>query len=83
MRYCARCVYPENTKPTIIFDEDGVCSGCRYHESRKQVEVDWTERESLFSEIVEEAKKHASDRGLSHDCIIPVSGGKDSHYQVG
>ena len=82
MRYCARCVYPENTKPTIIFDEDGVCSGCRYHESRKQVEVDWTERESLFSEIVEEAKKHASDRGLSHDCIIPVSGGKDSHYQV-
>ena len=34
MKYCARCVYPENARPAIIFDESGVCSGCRYHESR-------------------------------------------------
>ena len=33
MKYCARCLYPENAKPTIIFDEDGICSGCRYIES--------------------------------------------------
>lgn len=36
MEYCARCCYPENAKPTIIFDDEGICSGCRYHESRKK-----------------------------------------------
>lgn len=83
MRYCARCLYPENARPTIIFDEEGVCSGCRYHESRsKQLEINWDEREAMFKQIIEEAKRMAKERGNSHDCIVPVSGGKDSHYQV-
>lgn len=82
MRYCARCLYPENAKPTIIFDEEGVCSGCRYHESRGKLEIDWNERKEIFEQIVEEARRMARKLGNSHDCIIPVSGGKDSHYQV-
>lgn len=82
MRYCARCLYPENAKPTIIFDEEGVCSGCRYHESRKFLEIDWDERWEMLEEIAEEAKRLAAERGNGHDCIVPVSGGKDSHYQV-
>lgn len=82
MRYCARCMYPENARPTIIFDEFGVCSGCRYHESRGTVEVNWQERWQIFEDICAEAKNMAKQRGNSHDCIIPVSGGKDSHYQV-
>ena len=83
MKYCARCLYPENAKPTIIFDEEGICSGCRYHESRsKQLDIDWNEREGMFVQILEEAKRQAKERGNSHDCIVPVSGGKDSHYQV-
>lgn len=82
MRYCAKCLYPENAKPTIIFDDEGVCSGCRYNESRAKIEVDWTERWSMFEQIAAEAKRMAKARGNRHDCIIPVSGGKDSHYQV-
>lgn len=82
MRYCKRCLYPENSRPTIIFDEEGVCSGCRYHQSRKQLEIDWDERRKIFEGILIEAKKLAKQRGNSHDCIIPVSGGKDSHFQV-
>lgn len=82
MRYCKRCLYPENAKPTIIFDDDGVCSGCRYHESRKHVEVDWTERQAMLEQILDEARTLARERGNSHDCIVPVSGGKDSHFQV-
>ncbi|MBY0532206.1 MAG: N-acetyl sugar amidotransferase [Xanthobacteraceae bacterium] len=82
MEYCARCLYPANAKPTIIFDDDGVCSGCRYHESRKTIEIDWDERQKQFERIVDEAKKMARERGNSHDCIIPISGGKDSHFQV-
>lgn len=82
MEYCARCMYPANAKPTIIFDEEGVCSGCRYHESRQKLEVGWEEREEMLREILDEAKAMARERGNPHDCIIPVSGGKDSHFQV-
>lgn len=82
MKYCKRCLYPENAKPTIIFDDEGVCSGCRYHESRKHVEVDWSERQKMLEQILDEAKQMAHRRGNSHDCIVPVSGGKDSHFQV-
>ena len=83
MRYCARCLYPENARPTIIFDDEGICSGCRYHESRShQLEINWSEREAMLLQILDEAKRMANERGNSHDCIIPVSGGKDSHYQV-
>jgi N-acetyl sugar amidotransferase len=82
MEYCARCLYPVNAKPTIILDEEGVCSGCRYHESRENLDIDWDERENIFGQMLDEAKKMAKERGNSHDCIIPVSGGKDSHFQV-
>jgi len=82
VNYCKRCLYPENAKPTIIFDEEGVCSGCRYNESRAQLEVDWDERKEIFEQILDEARKMRKKLGNSHDCIIPVSGGKDSHYQV-
>ena len=75
-------MYPENAKPTIIFDDEGICSGCRYHESRQNLEIDWDERIEIFQEILDEAKTMARERGNCHDCIIPVSGGKDSHYQV-
>ncbi len=80
MEYCKRCLYPENAKPTIIFDNEGVCSGCRYHESRKN--IDWNEREKMLRIILEEQKQKAKEAGNPYDCIIPVSGGKDSHYQT-
>jgi N-acetyl sugar amidotransferase len=80
MEYCKRCLYPENAKPTIIFDDDGVCSGCRYHESRQR--IDWKAREKIFREILDEFKQKARADGNPYDCIIPVSGGKDSHFQT-
>ena len=82
MEYCARCLYPANAKPTIILDEEGVCSGCRYHESRDANDVDWDERREIFEQILDEARAMAKQRGNHHDCIVPVSGGKDSHFQV-
>lgn len=80
MEYCARCVYPANAKPTIIFDEQGICSGCRYHESR--LRIDWKAREKMLREILLMHKMRAKDMNNPYDCIIPVSGGKDSHFQV-
>lgn len=80
MEYCARCVYPANAKPTIIFDDEGVCSGCRYHESRQR--INWDEREKMLREFLAEYKAKARESGNIYDCIIPVGGGKDSHFQT-
>jgi len=80
MNYCKRCVYPANAKPMISFDEQGVCSGCRLIESRPS--IDWNERKEWFRELVEKYKVIAKERGNPYDCIIPVSGGKDSHFQA-
>jgi len=80
VNYCKRCMYPENSRPTIIFDDEGICSGCRYHESRSR--VNWVEREKMFAALVEEVKAERERRGNVYDCIVPVSGGKDSTYQV-
>lgn len=80
MEYCRRCVYPANAKPDIIFDDQGVCSGCRLIESRPT--VDWEERGKWLRTLLEENKARAREARRLYDCIIPVSGGKDSHYQV-
>ena len=76
IRYCTRCLYPE-TKPDLSFDDSGVCSACLSYE--KRVEVDWDSRKREFLEIVE---RYRSKDGSNYDCIVPVSGGKDSTYQV-
>lgn len=80
MKYCARCLYPENARPAIIFDDDGICSGCRYHESRQN--VDWDKRKVLLEQVLEQYKKKARDKNSPYDCIIPVGGGKDSSFQT-
>ena len=80
MEYCSRCVLPRNAKPYIIFDEKNVCSGCSSAE--KNDIVDWQERENKLNEIFEKYKLIAKNNNNIYDCIIPVSGGKDSHYQV-
>ena len=75
MKYCKKCLYPD-TKPQLKFNEDGVCEACL--NSNKKDSVDWEFRKKQLREIAEKYRK--SDG--TYDCIIPVSGGKDSHYQA-
>ncbi|PJE81443.1 N-acetyl sugar amidotransferase [Candidatus Pacearchaeota archaeon CG10_big_fil_rev_8_21_14_0_10_32_42] len=77
MRYCTRCVYPSSSAVPLAFDENGVCSGCRAYDQRKN--IDWDRRIELLKKIVE---KYKSKDGSNYDCIIPVSGGKDSYFQT-
>ena len=79
MRYCKKCLQPD-TRPGIIFDEDEVCFACRYAESLKT--INWEEREAELRAIAEEAKEEAKKRGNDYDCVIGVSGGKDSTFQA-
>jgi N-acetyl sugar amidotransferase len=76
IRYCVHCLYPE-TKPDLFFDARGVCSACQSFEARGQ--VDWSVRRSEFDRVVAQYK---SSDGSNYDCLVPVSGGKDSTYQV-
>ena len=76
IRYCTRCLYPD-TKPDLRFDENGVCSACTAFAAR--AEVDWEARKREFLEIV---ARYRSADGSNYDCLVPVSGGKDSTYQV-
>jgi N-acetyl sugar amidotransferase len=76
IRYCRRCVMPE-TKPDLGFDDEGVCSACRNFAAR--VDVNWDRRKEELVEILE---RYRSRDGSNYDCIIPVSGGKDSTYQT-
>jgi len=76
IRFCARCLYPE-TKPDLWFDDRGVCSACIGFEGRKA--VDWDDRKKQFTELT---GRYRSKNGNNYDCIVPVSGGKDSTYQV-
>ncbi|WP_094603874.1 hypothetical protein SPSIL_042870 [Sporomusa silvacetica DSM 10669] len=66
---------PNDIKPTIEFDDDGVCSACRFAEI-KESKIDWKIREQ---ELIELCAKHRSKDG-SYDCIVPGSGGKDSVF---
>src|SRR5688572_24998874 len=74
--YCRRCVMPL-TKPDLSADREGVCSACRAFESRG--EVNWDERKGELLGILERYRDQAS---RNYDCVIPVSGGKDSTYQA-
>lgn len=76
IRYCSRCVMPE-TKPDIFFDDHGVCSACVHYERRTM--VDWDARRVELDDIL---RRYQSGDGSTYDCIIPVSGGKDSTYQT-
>ena len=75
LRYCVRCVMPD-TKPDLQFDDEGVCSACRAYERR--ADVDWEERHRELEAIL----ARYCNRRNNWDCIVPVSGGKDSTYQV-
>ena len=76
MRYCANCILPD-TRPGLEIGPDGVCSACHSH-STKADDVDWDARRAEFEQLVGAARS----RGADYDCVIPVSGGKDSTWQT-
>ncbi len=79
MKYCKKCLQPD-TRPGIVFDENQVCYACRYQESLAS--VNWELREAELSAIAQEAKEKAKANRISYDCVIGVSGGKDSTFQA-
>lgn len=71
---CKICIYPD-TRPDTHF-VDGVCSGCRSFSDRQR--TDWAANHRELDRIL----RDAADNGAPYDCVVPVSGGKDSTMQV-
>ncbi len=76
MKYCSKCLQPD-TRPNQKFDDHGVCPACNYVSTLK--DVDWDERMRELRSIVDFGRHNASS---GYDCIIGVSGGKDSTRQA-
>ena len=75
MNRCKNCLMP-NTKPGLVLDSEGICQACRHAEQKEK--TDW---EGRYKELEELCDKYKRTDG-KYDCIIAVSGGKDSHFQV-
>jgi len=76
LNYCLRCCMPE-TQEGVNFDEMGICTACR--SSEEKMHIDWTEREKELRDILDGVKGNS---GANYDCLLPISGGKDSFFQA-
>jgi imidazoleglycerol phosphate synthase cyclase subunit len=80
VRWCTQCLYPSVNAAPMEFDDEGVCMGCRMGGMKSEIsESEWDRRRDILVDILERAR---SKDGSRHDCIIAVSGGKDSHFQT-
>ena len=78
--WCRQCTYPSLSAAPIEFDENGVCSGCQMAYAKKAISQEvWDERLEQLCRTIEDGSRRNKS---SYDCIIPVSGGKDSYFQV-
>ena len=78
MNYCKSCLFPD-TKPDLTFNQDGVCDACISIEEKITLSDDYYKEQELFLKNI--FKKHRSKKAI-YDCVVPVSGGKDSTYQL-
>lgn len=70
---CKKCLNL-STRPRIEFNEDGICNACLWAEEKKKT-VDWENRQQRLKELLDKYRGKST-----FDCIVPVSGGKDSSY---
>lgn len=63
-----------STRPRQFFDKKGMCSACIWSNQKKK--INWKLRKKELLNLLD---KHRKKDG-SFDCLVPVSGGKDSSY---
>ena len=74
---CKSCLFP-STKPDLHFNSEGICMACKY--TVYYNDIDWEKRKKDFFDLMEKYKQTKNDD--YYDCVIAVSGGKDSTYQT-
>lgn len=80
IRWCSECVYPSISAAPMEFDDAGVCTGCQMAKVKAGIPMsEWDRRKGLLRDLLEQ---YRCKDGSRHDCVIAVSGGKDSYFQV-
>ncbi len=74
---CVRCVL-DSTVPGVRFDENGVCSYCHMHDRLAKTYELSESNKRKFSQLLEKIKD--TGKGKKYDCIVGISGGRDSTY---
>ncbi len=75
MQYCVRCCMPSSNEG-IEFDEMGICRAC--YSAEQKMHINWVDREKSLRKLLDYHKSLNRD----YDCIVPISGGKDSTFQL-
>ena len=82
IKYCRRCLYSSASATPMQFDETGLCMGCKVYDTKKLIDS------NKYSKLADNLKELTSSilanssRNRTYDCIVSVSGGKDSYYQT-
>lgn len=79
MKYCTLCLQP-NTRPGVTFNAEQVCYACLYEKNKHN--INWNDRIDELNQIVYHAKEKSRETNAPYDCVIGVSGGKDSTFQA-
>lgn len=66
------------TQEGQVLDDLGYCNVC--NSSEEKMRIDWQNRRVQLEEILTRAKEDNANK--QYDCLIPISGGKDSVYQL-
>jgi len=78
-KVCSRCV-SDTSMPSIQFDANGVCSYCKLHETMEQQYPNGVAGKEIIEKTVEKIK--LSGKGKRYDCVIGISGGRDSTFTL-
>ncbi|MEN8141412.1 MAG: hypothetical protein ABFR97_09345 [Thermodesulfobacteriota bacterium] len=66
---CKKCILPHSVSPV---NDEGLCEQCATYENT----TDWPALEGEFKGIVADLKA----KGRKHDCMVTLTGGKDSSF---
>lgn len=78
MKRCRRCLVPDIV-PGIILSPDGTCNLCLDHQAMATAAKASEESRQGFEADLEQTLKECRGHG-EYDCLVPLSGGKDSIY---
>tara|TARA_B100001093_G_scaffold519987_1_gene611891 strand:+ start:14960 stop:16102 length:1143 start_codon:yes stop_codon:yes gene_type:complete len=76
-KICKRCV-SNSSIGSLTLDNSGICQFCKIHD---EMEKEYPLNENSFNELLKIADKiRKVGKNKKYDCIVGVSGGKDSSY---
>lgn len=77
VQVCNRCIM-DTSISNVRLDDNGICNHCHLHDKLDQLYPLNEEGQAKLNRIVDRIKR--SGRGKKYDCIVGVSGGRDTTY---